>query len=144
MRACRLPNDFSAATSRLQEIDDVMLAVCVASGDDDDAPLLVRPAPICVPPLATRNDELSRIIDEYVQDAIAELDASGTGFADTDHAWVREHAAGSLAEIEKATLRLVALRASSNTTIAAARLGMAQVSLVRWLGRRCPSARVAP
>src|SRR5436190_20588610 len=94
--------------------------------------------------LATRSDELSRIIDAYAQDALAELDASGTGFADTDHAWVREHAAGSLAEIEKATLRLVALRASSNTTIAAARLGMAQVSLVRWLGRRCPSARVAP
>jgi hypothetical protein len=36
----------------------------------------------------------------------------------------------TLAEIEKATLRLVAIRASRNMSDAAARLGMASVSLV--------------
>ena len=41
-----------------------------------------------------------------------------------------------LAEIEKATLRLVAIRSSRNVSAAAARLGMAPVSLSRWIGRR--------
>jgi hypothetical protein len=41
-----------------------------------------------------------------------------------------------LRRIEKATLRLVALRVSANTSIAAARLGMAPVSLFRWMERR--------
>jgi hypothetical protein len=143
VRACRLPSDFLAASSRLQDADDVMLVVCGAS-DDDDGPLLVRPAPICVPPLAARKAELPRIIAEYARDAIAELNAGRAAFTDTDHAWVREHAATSLTEIEKATLRLVALRASNTTSVAAARLGMAPVSLLRWLGRRrLPPAHVA-
>lgn len=42
----------------------------------------------------------------------------------------------TLAEIEKATLRLVAIEMSSNLSRAAERLGMAPVSLTRWVGRR--------
>lgn len=38
----------------------------------------------------------------------------------------------SLSEIEKAALRLVALRSSANMSNAAGRLGMAPVSLARW------------
>jgi ActR/RegA family two-component response regulator len=49
---------------------------------------------------------------------------------------VRQHAVTSLAEVEKATLRLVALRTSRNPSNAAARLGMASVSLSRWVDRR--------
>jgi hypothetical protein len=128
----RLPRDFAATAARLRDTDDVMLVVCGTASCPDDL-LLVRPAPIRVPPLAARTAELSRIIDEYARDAVAELNADRTGFTAEDHEWVR---ATSLAEIEKATLRLVALRASSSSTAAADRLGMAQVSLVRWLGRR--------
>jgi ActR/RegA family two-component response regulator len=57
-------------------------------------------------------------------------------FTSDDHGWVRDNAAASLAEIEKATLRLVTLRASHNLSHAAERLGMAPVSLSRWLSRR--------
>jgi hypothetical protein len=53
-----------------------------------------------------------------------------------DHVWVREHAATSLDEIEKATLRLTAIRTSDTMGEAAARLGMAQPSLLRWIDRR--------
>jgi hypothetical protein len=49
---------------------------------------------------------------------------------------VRIHSAASLPDIEKATLRLVAIRESRNLSGAAARLGMAPVSLSRWVGRR--------
>jgi hypothetical protein len=62
--------------------------------------------------------------------------ASPTSFTDADHRWVRQHAASSLAEIEKVTLRIVALRASCNLSQAAGRLEMAPVSLTRWIDRR--------
>jgi hypothetical protein len=136
MRTRRLPDDFAAAARRLYD-SDVMLIACDGALCPDDL-LHIRPAPIRVPPLARRVDELSRIIDEYARDAMAELAAAGTSFTAADHAWVRQYAATSLAEIEKATLRLVALRASKNPSIAAARLGMAPVSLHRWLARRQP------
>jgi len=91
-----------------------------------------------VPPLAGCAAELDRVIAEYAADAVAQFGAERTGFPATDHAWVRRHAATSLAEIEKATLRLVAIRTSRSVSGAAARLGMAPVSLCRWLGRRKP------
>jgi hypothetical protein len=53
-----------------------------------------------------------------------------------DLRWVVECAATSLPEIEKATLRVVALKMSASLSDAARLLGMAPVSLARWLGRR--------
>jgi hypothetical protein len=79
---------------------------------------------------------LDRIIAEYAGDAIVELAAPPSSFPADDHAGVRDHASASLAEIEKATLRLVTLRTSRNPSHAAAQLGMAAVSLSRWLDRR--------
>jgi len=134
VRTRRLPRDFPALAVQLRVTDDVQFIACIEH--DHAHPLLVRPAPIVVPPLASRTVELDRVIAEYVADAIAELGAPRAGFTTADHAWVRQHAATSLAEVEKATLRLVALGTSRNMSGAAARLGMSVVSLTRWLGRR--------
>jgi hypothetical protein len=134
VRTRRLPRDFSALVARLRATDDVLFIVCIEHDNAD--PLLVRPAPIVVPALDSRAAELDRVITEYAADAVAELGAPRSGFTDADRAWVREHAATSLAEVEKATLRLVAIRTSRNLSTAAARLGMAPVSLLRWLVRR--------
>jgi hypothetical protein len=135
VRSRRLPGDFSALVARLRDADDVLCAICTAAVADPRPPL-VLPAPLMVPPLAQRSAELDRIIAEYAGDAIEELAAPASSFTAGDHAWVRAHAAASLADIEKATLRLVAVRTSRNLSGAAARLGMAVVSLSRWLGRR--------
>jgi len=134
VRDRRLPHDFPALVAQLRAIDDVLFMVCTKR--DYTMRLLGRPAPINVPPLAARAAEVDRVIAEYAAEAIAELRAPRTAFTAADHQWVREHAAESLAEVEKATLRLVALRTSRNPSVAAARLGMALVSLTRWLGRR--------
>jgi WD40 repeat protein len=88
---------------------------------------------------------IAAIINEYAEDAITELGVR-TGFLPVDREWVRTHSASSLPDIEKATLRLVAIRESRNLSAAAARLGMAPVSLSRWIGRRklrCTSGRDA-
>jgi hypothetical protein len=121
--------------ARLRSTDDVQLIVC-ADARFDVHPFLALPVPIRVPSLTVRTDELPRIIDEYAVDAIAELRALRPGFTAADRQWVLANAPLTLAAIEKATLRLVAIRASRNMSDAAERLGMAPVSLSRWIERR--------
>jgi hypothetical protein len=133
----RLPRDFAFLAETIRVAGEVQYVVC-GGRDRDLHPLLVVPAPILIPPLRERLDELARIVDEYARDAVMELGAREACFTEGDRAWVMTHAATSLWQIEKATLRIVALRASANMSNAAARLGMAPVSLSRWLGRRKP------
>jgi hypothetical protein len=131
-----------AATARLcfvdrevRDSDDVQY-ICL---DGDLSQWLVRPGPIEIPPLTARTGDVPRIVDEYVHDATVELAPAPRRLALTerDRQWLVEHAATmSLSEIEKAALRLVALRSSTHLSNAAARLGMAPVSLSRWAARR--------
>jgi hypothetical protein len=138
LRLGRLPDDFHALVARLRCANDVLCVLCAGQLAGPHLPFIL-PAPLTVPPLTERSAELDRIIAEYADDAIAELAAPATTFTADDHAWVRERAATSHADIEKATLRLVTVRTSRNVSHAAARLGMAPVSLSRWLGRRMSS-----
>jgi hypothetical protein len=135
LRASRLPRDFAELALQLRAAADVVLIVCFDVRDEESA-LLVRPTPIQLPPLASRDDEIDRVIAESAADALAALAAPETAFTAADHAWVRQHAATSVAEVEKATLRLAAVRSSRSLHAAAARLDLAPVSLSRWLGRR--------
>jgi hypothetical protein len=139
MHSKRLPSDLSTLLERLRSPDPpVQVIVCLDK--DSRHALLVGPSPIRVPSLRTRAADVPRIVDEYASEAIATLHAHPQCFTRSDRRWVIEQASGSLAEIEKATLRLVALRMSATLGDAAARLGMAYVSLVRWLGRRSRDA----
>jgi hypothetical protein len=140
LRSGRLPQDLPALIAQLRDTRDVMLVVC-APDSVDVSPFVIRPAPIVLPPLAARDDEINRIISEYAADAVAELGVARDSFTERDLAWVREHAATSLDEIEKATLRLTAIRASDTMSTASARLRMAQPSLLRWIHRRRLPAR---
>jgi hypothetical protein len=135
VRRRRPPHDFPSLIARLRDSCKVQY-ICL---DEDALRWLVRPGPIEVPPLTDRMNELPRIVDEYVFDAIVELAPPPRSLALTEHdrQWLIEHtAAMSLSEIEKASLRLVALRTSVNMSNAAGRLGMAPVSLARWAARR--------
>jgi hypothetical protein len=91
--------------------------------------------PVEIPDLSKRGSELDQIIHEYADDAARKL-LSKSEFPEVDVAWVRKFASDSLPEIEKATMRLVAWRATSNLSEAANLLGMAHVSLTRWFNRR--------
>ena len=134
VRSLRLPKDFSEVLTALQgPTSRVQLVVCAQASEDCERHLAV---PITVPPLASRLDEIDQIIAEYAEDAITALGTLRTGFLPADREWVRMHSASSFPDIEKATLRLVALRESRNLSNAAARLGMAPVSLARWIERR--------
>jgi len=141
-RSLRLPHDFPRVVAALRAPSSpVRLLICAptAAAFDRD-----RAVPITVPALGTRSEELDHIITEYADEAIAELDATRTGFLPADRDWVRMHAAASVPDLEKATRRLVAIRASRTVSAAAARLGMAPVSLSRWIGRRTLPMHVEP
>jgi hypothetical protein len=129
----RLPRDFRGVQAALRQPDaPSQLVVCSAKPDEGELFLAV---PIVVPPLVSRLDEIDHVIREYGEDAVTELGVPPDSFQPADRAWIREHAASSLSEIEKATLRLVALRACGNINRAAAMLKMAHVSLSRWVAR---------
>lgn len=129
----RLPRDFAEVTTALREPDTrVQLIVCGLRPPDRKE--LVS-APIEIPPLSSRPDEIERVIDEYADDAMVSLSARGA-FTRVDREWVRLHSATSLPEVEKGTLRIVALRSAGNIARAAAMIGMAHASLGEWIGRR--------
>lgn len=135
VRHRRTPHGFSSMiTQVLDSANPVQLIVCAEARHAKDAllPLLI---PIQVPSLSTRMNEVPRIVDEYAADAIGALGAPVTGFTSADRAWVLEHAF-SLPAIEKATLRLVALRMARSVAGAAKLLGMSHVSLGHWIYRR--------
>jgi ActR/RegA family two-component response regulator len=144
VRRSPLPRDFAQVVARLRDPNTPVQLVIGAERRDARHAFLTVPAPIHIPSLRARAGELPRIVDEYARDAAAELSIRDVWFSDADRRWVLEHAAASLSEIEKAALRLVALKISANVSQAAARLGMAAVSLSRWIGRRkLPPASVA-
>jgi hypothetical protein len=133
VRARRRPRDFPVLLAKVSEPGaSIQLIVC---GNRTDTGFLLS-TPIEVPSLATRVGDLPRIVTEYAQDAIVALGVPAGSFEPDDHRWVLEETATSFDEIEKATLRRVALWSSPNMSQAAARLGMAPVSLLRWLERR--------
>jgi hypothetical protein len=131
----RLPSGAAAVLDEIRRSRPRVQLIICTSEERGTAELLVAD-PLMIPPLSERGHELDRIIFEYATEAMREMNIPRSVFTEKDHEWVRTHAASSLPEIEKATRRLVALRADRTLSAAASRLGMATVSLSRWLGRR--------
>jgi len=133
IRRRRPPKGFGALVGRLRDTDSVQY-ICL---DNDCLQWLVRPGPIEIPALSQRLGDLPRIVDECMLEASRDLLATPVVLAPRDRNWLLEHGAEmSLSEVEKAVLRIVALRTSATLTSAATRLGMAAVSLSRWASRR--------
>jgi len=132
----RTPDDLPALATLVRDSDAPVQIIVLAEAQYELHPFLLRPAPIRVPPISARSREVPRIIDEYAREATSMLGARESCFTDDDRAWVLARAATTLSEIEKATLRVVALRLSSSVAEAAERLGMSHAALAQWLDRR--------
>ena len=140
IRNRRLPPELPELLRCLDAPDSqVQLIVCMESHERHSW-IFTGPMLIDVPPLGIRETELPRIIRSYADDALAALHAWPSCFSDGDLDWIMMHSATSLSEVEKAAFRIVALKkAMGNTSRAAVMLGMAPVSLTRWLDRRALS-----
>ena len=127
-----LPADFLSAVPLLRDPTAAVQLIVCADSSFDSHPLATLPVPIMVPSIQERaTEEVPRIVDAYAFDAICTL--GDACFFDEDRAWVLKHAAGSLAEIEIATLRLVVLRQAGSIAVAAKRLAMSGWALRHWL-----------
>ena len=129
-----VPKDFAEMKVALQDPDTrVVLMVCAYQPFEAEA---FGATPIAIPSLRDRVAELPQIVDEYAQEASEELGLPRSTFTREDRDWVIQHAAASLSDIEKSTLRFLAIReAGGNMTTAASRLGMARWPLTRWAKR---------
>jgi hypothetical protein len=138
VRRRRLPDHFTALVERLRASRDVQY-ICL---DESSLQWLVRPGPIEIPSLLERRHDIPRIVDECMLDAVSDL-AWSSPLTEQDRAWlVASASASTFSELEKSTVRLIALRSSDTLSQAATRLGMAAVSLSRWRARRrLPSPR---
>lgn len=141
--AGRLPRDFDDVYHRLEDPGmRVQLVVCSTKVIDGKS---YRTKPIIVPPVRTRSADLPLIVERYADDAVIELGARREHhFKPGDRDWIVAEESKSLSTIQTATLRLVALRKAGNVSRAAALLGMAAVSLKRWIGRRTLPMRLEP
>jgi hypothetical protein len=152
----QVPRDFSTVVALARNLNASVRLMFVGNARWDRHPFIVLPVPIRVPSLLTRTDDIPRIVDEYARDAVAELRERErcrykrrsprrhrVGFTAEDRQWVIENSPRTLAEIEKSTLRIAAIRMSLNLHRAADWLDMAPVSLKRWIGRRSLPPRKA-
>jgi hypothetical protein len=130
----RLPPDFDAVIQAVRGPEaQVQLVVCEHALQPLD---LLIASPIVFPPLAERATELERVIDEYAAEAVVALGVHAV-FTAADRDWVRRHEAATLAQIEKATRRLAAIRGNGGSiTRAAAQLAMSHAALSEWIARR--------
>jgi FHA domain len=93
---------------------------------------LYNAAPIVIPPLVARRNELDRIIQEYASEAGGPLELGEHWLTEAERAWMRNRLS-TLAQIQKATIRLAAIRRAGSMTAGAARLGMSHVGMLKWL-----------
>jgi transcriptional regulator with PAS, ATPase and Fis domain len=89
-----------------------------------------------VPPLTRRRGDINRIVSAHALDAIGQLGAELTSFSDAERQRVVAHKAKTWADIEIATLRIVARRHAGSVHGAAERLGISNTGLDKWFKRR--------
>jgi len=135
VRARRLPRDFGEVLNAFREPEcPTQLMICHRRMP------LPNAAQIDIPSLDSRRSDLLRIVSEYIADATHALRAPDGCLDQQDIEWILDHSAFggelTISGIEKAALRAVALKMTRDLTRAARLLGMARVSLERWIRRR--------
>ena len=130
----RPPADLVQLLEGLRQPDcQTQLVVCTTSAQ---AAELFHPAPVVIPRLSSRPEELARIIEAYEEDAAARLGRSDFRLSPAEHLWLRTHAASSLADIQRTTLRLAAIHIAGSISAGALRVGISHTALIKWLRHR--------
>jgi len=125
-----------AAAMRLPGRKPRTIVCAPASADVPDVmAMLAKAAMIELPALATRQDELPRIIDGYAADAVTALGAPSTGFREHEHRWLAATGPETLEQVEELALRVVALR-NWGVSGGSAKLGITHGALSTWASRR--------
>jgi hypothetical protein len=133
VRSRRLPPDFDLFRAKFRESEPIAMIFVCLHGEDQVRDLLCRP--LHIPSLAERASESDRLVYGAFDDAAVMLGVRRLQLSPHMRQVIFDHV-GSFADLEKTALRLAALASARNPSQAAARLGMAAVSMMRWLYRR--------
>jgi hypothetical protein len=98
------------------------------------ASLLGRSVVVDLPPLATRRDELARVLEAFAEDAARELTAPRTGLLGHEMNWLGRIEFDDFEDVEGVIRRVVAIR-NWGVTEAARRLGITHSALSQWAQR---------
>ena len=129
-----LPDDLDELLDLLRSpACQTQLALCAAH-PHDVRPL--APFPVVIPGLDTRESELDRLILEYAADAACTLGLGSPWLSSAERTWIRARAGDSLPEIQKATLRLAAIRQAGSICAGALRIGLSHTAMLKWLRSR--------
>jgi hypothetical protein len=131
--AGRPPVDLRDALKRIDDPEHAARVVVCSRAPTDIASVAIR-----IPALSERLPEVERVVEEFAIDAIAAHNAKPTSWTARDREWLLERSPRTLAEIEVATSRLVAVREWGGVTKAAPHVGLSHAALSRWLSRRVP------
>ena len=108
-------------------------------------PLIATAAdPLVLTPLAQRKHECLRIIHDLAQDAAAALGIAPSRLSEADLRTILRFDAATLPAIERATLRIAALRHWDYFSRAASALGMTHAALMEWAEPRGIAVTHAP
>ncbi|HWU89282.1 MAG TPA: FHA domain-containing protein [Kofleriaceae bacterium] len=125
-----LPSDLRDLLAALRRPGcQTQLVVCSESTRDAE---LFHAIPVVIPPVASRRDEIDRIVEEYAVESAASLGMGELRLDPTERAWIRRHL-HTLPDIQKATLRLAAIRQAGSISAGALRLGISHVAMLKWL-----------
>jgi len=127
-----LPSDLRDLMQGLRRPEcQTQLVVCSDSAETVEAEVF-NAMPIVVPPLASRKDEIERLIEDYARDAAGFLGLGDHWLSPAERTWIR-NAMHTLAKIQKATLRLAAIRKAGSMTRGAICLGISHNAMSKWL-----------
>ncbi|HEX4420821.1 MAG TPA: FHA domain-containing protein [Kofleriaceae bacterium] len=110
------------------------LVLCASTVDEAATAVGTKPgrsAVIAVPSLATRGEELVRLVRELAQDIAAEMRAASSGFTMHDLERFQAIEFSGMADLEDSIRRVVAIR-TWGVTAGAQRLGIKHSSLSQW------------
>jgi hypothetical protein len=130
----RLPRNFNPVFEHWRRsATRVQLILC---GRTADRILAMTAEPLVVTPLTLRSRDRFRILDEIAEDVVAALGVHAPPLSAADRRLILQHDGGAVPDLEKATLRVAALRSQATLSGAAKQLGMAPISLFRWATAR--------
>jgi hypothetical protein len=126
-----LPADLAEMLNDLRSaVCQTQLVVCAANVRDVEP---FATSPIVIPSLASRRAELDRIVIEYAIEAAGLMGIDERWLSPAERAWIRDHSGDSLPEIQKATLRLAAIRQAGSSSAGALKLGISHTAMLKWL-----------
>jgi hypothetical protein len=131
----RLPRGFDTVFERWRESSTrVQLILC--GPPTADRILTMTAEPLVLTPLTLRWRDRVRIIDEIAEDVVPALGVRVAPLSAADRRVILQYDGETVSDLEKATIRIAALRTRETVSGAAKKLGMSPVSLFRWAAAR--------